>query len=55
MQEPKYITIISKGKKIILGIDSILYVLMQGIYQGIQGLSGVGDGNTRYYRLHQFK
>lgn len=30
MQELKYITIISKGKKIVLGMDSILYVLMQG-------------------------
>lgn len=28
MQESKYITIISKGKKIVLSIDTILYVLM---------------------------
>ena len=30
MQESKYITIISKGKKIILCTDSIRYVLMRG-------------------------
>ena len=28
MQEAKYITVISKGRKIVLGVSTILYVIM---------------------------
>ena len=28
MQEAKYITIISNGKKVVLGVSTILYILM---------------------------